>query len=144
MQPTPREKMLSRVYYSSLTDSNLWAHSYCQCVIWLAHKPHCWEPERWGLKLHWWLAGWGAVSRQRCWVSFWWGRFVLLCSADILPAEVIDTGVGAENIKMRQWFYGWVERTREFGWLGDELVEKVFVVLSFFPLPPAPVIKHSK
>lgn len=60
------QKMLSRVYYSSMTDSNLRAHSSWQRVIWLAHKPHCWELKRWGLKLYWWLAGWGAVSRQRC------------------------------------------------------------------------------
>lgn len=63
---TPWEKMFSRVYYSSLTVSNLAAHSSWQCVIWLAYKPHCWEPNRWGLKLYWWLARWGAVSRQRC------------------------------------------------------------------------------
>lgn len=68
IQPTPWGKIFNRVYYSSLTASNLTAHSSWQCVIWLAYKPH-WEPDRWGLKLFLWLAGWGAVSRQRCWVS---------------------------------------------------------------------------
>lgn len=39
------------------------------------------------------------------------GRFVLVCSelADSLPTGGIDTVSGAENIKMRQWFYRWAD-----------------------------------
>lgn len=101
--------MFSRGYYSSLTDSDLTVHSSWQCAIWLAHKPHCWERNRWGLKLHCSLAGGDAVSRQRCKVSLCRGRYVLLCGSDIQPTEGNrQQGRGEKTLK---WDNGFIDGT---------------------------------